>query len=63
MEAQCWELKLNFQKIKKNKPTIGNFFRQLDETIALQSAEVEKLNQLKKRAIGSNVGIGRCSRP
>ena len=26
---------------------IGNFFRQLDETIALQSAEVEKLNQLK----------------
>ena len=27
---------------------IGNFFRQLDETIALQSAEVEKLNRLKK---------------
>ncbi|MGP1449536.1 MAG: restriction endonuclease subunit S [Wolinella sp.] len=27
---------------------IGNFFRQLDETIALQSVEVEKLNQLKK---------------
>ena len=27
---------------------IGLFFRQLDETIALQSAEVEKLNQLKK---------------
>ncbi|WP_448970578.1 restriction endonuclease subunit S [Neisseria sp.] len=27
---------------------IGNFFRQLDETIVLQSAEVEKLNQLKK---------------
>ncbi|MBF1301724.1 restriction endonuclease subunit S [Neisseria sp. P0001.S009] len=27
---------------------IGNFFRQLDETIALQTAEVEKLNQLKK---------------
>ena len=27
---------------------IGNFFRQLDETIALQSAEAEKLNQLKK---------------
>lgn len=27
---------------------IGNFFRQLDETIALQLAEVEKLNQLKK---------------
>ena len=27
---------------------IGNFFRQLDETIALQTAEVEKLNQLTK---------------
>ncbi|WP_107884481.1 restriction endonuclease subunit S [Neisseria elongata] len=27
---------------------IGKFFRQLDETIALQAAEVEKLNQLKK---------------
>ena len=27
---------------------IGLFFRQLDETIALQSAKVEKLNQLKK---------------
>ena len=34
---------------KKNEQTaIGLFFRQLDETIALQSAEVEKLNQLKK---------------
>ena len=34
---------------EKNEQTaIGNFFRQLDETIALQSAEVEKLNQLKK---------------
>ena len=34
---------------EKNEQTaIGNFFRQLDETIALQAAEVEKLNQLKK---------------
>ena len=34
---------------EKNEQTaIGNFFRQLDETIALQSAEVEKLNRLKK---------------
>lgn len=34
---------------EKNEQTaIGNFFRQLDETIALQSVEVEKLNQLKK---------------
>ncbi|HHX2501647.1 TPA: restriction endonuclease subunit S [Neisseria subflava] len=32
----------------KEQAAIGNFFRQLDETIALQSAEVEKLNQLKK---------------
>lgn len=34
--------------IPKEQTAIGNFFRQLDETIALQSAEVEKLNQLKK---------------
>ena len=33
---------------KSEQTQIGNFFRQLDETIALQSAEVEKLNQLKK---------------
>ena len=32
----------------KEQSAIGDFFRQLDETIALQSAEVEKLNQLKK---------------
>ena len=32
----------------KEQTAIGNFFRQLDENIALQSAEVEKLNQLKK---------------
>ena len=32
----------------KEQTAIGNFFRQLDETIALQSAEVEKLNQIKK---------------
>ena len=42
------------EKISLKIPTlpeqtaIGNFFRQLDETIALQAAEVEKLNQLKK---------------
>lgn len=33
---------------KAEQAAIGNFFRQLDETIALQSAEVEKLNQIKK---------------
>lgn len=33
---------------KSEQTQIGNFFRQLDETIALHSAEVEKLNQLKK---------------
>ena len=32
----------------EEQTAIGNFFRQLDETIALQTAEVEKLNQLKK---------------
>ena len=34
--------------IQEEQTAIGNFFRQLNETIALQSAEVEKLNQLKK---------------
>ncbi|WP_049258212.1 restriction endonuclease subunit S [Eikenella corrodens] len=34
--------------IQEEQTAIGNFFRQLDETISLQSAEVEKLNQLKK---------------
>lgn len=34
--------------IQEEQTAIGNFFRQLDETIALQSAEIEKLNQLKK---------------
>lgn len=33
---------------KKEQNAIGLFFRQLDETIALQSAEIEKLNRLKK---------------
>lgn len=37
----------------KEQTAIGNFFRQLDETIALQSAEVEKLNQLKKGLLGA----------
>ena len=41
--------KLDVMLPEKNEQTaIGNFFRQLDETITLQSAEVEKLNQLKK---------------
>lgn len=34
--------------IQEEQTAIGNFFRQLDETITLQSAEVERLNQLKK---------------
>jgi type I restriction-modification system specificity subunit len=41
-------IEIEFPKDKKEQAAIGNFFRQLDETIALQSAEVEKLNQLKK---------------
>lgn len=32
---------------------IGNFFRQLDETIALQAAEIEKLSQLKKALLAT----------
>lgn len=42
------EIEIEFPKDKKEQTAIGNFFRQLDETIASQSAEVEKLNQLKK---------------
>ena len=41
------EIQRYFPK-KEEQAAIGNFFRQLDETIALQAAEVEKLNQLKK---------------
>ena len=44
---------------EKNEQTaIGNFFRQLDETIALQTAEVEKLNQLKKGLLAEEVANG-----
>lgn len=42
------EMPISFPANKNEQTQIGNFFRQLDETIALQSAEVEKLNQLKK---------------
>ena len=45
----------------KEQIKIGNFFRQLDETIALQSAEVEKIKPTQKRAFGGDVGIGWCS--
>lgn len=41
------ELSIDIPTIEE-QTAIGNFFRQLDETIALQLAEVEKLNQLKK---------------
>lgn len=41
------ELSIDIPTIEE-QTAIGNFFRQLDETIALQSAEIEKLNQLKK---------------
>ncbi|WP_223168916.1 restriction endonuclease subunit S [Neisseria sp. RH3002v2g] len=41
------ELSIDIPTIEE-QTAIGNFFRQLDETIALQSVEVEKLNQLKK---------------
>ena len=42
------EQEILIPKNPEEQTAIGNFFRQLDETIALQSAEVEKLNQLKK---------------
>lgn len=42
------EQEILIPKTLEEQTAIGNFFHQLDETIALQSAEVEKLNQLKK---------------
>ena len=42
------EMPISFPADKNEQTAIGNFFRQLDETIALQAAEVEKLNRLKK---------------
>lgn len=42
------EQEILIPKTQEEQTAIGLFFRQLDETIALQSAEVEKLNQLKK---------------
>lgn len=48
INAKDIEKNIVFIPTPKEQTAIGNFFRQLDETIALQSAEVEKLNQLKK---------------
>lgn len=48
INAKDIEKNIVFIPTPKEQSAIGNFFRQLDETIALQSAEVEKLNQLKK---------------
>lgn len=48
INAKDIEKNIVFIPTPKEQTVIGNFFRQLDETIALQSAEVEKLNQLKK---------------
>ena len=42
------EQEILIPKTSEEQTAIGNFFRQLDKTIALQAAEVEKLNQLKK---------------
>lgn len=42
------EQEILIPKTSEEQTAIGNFFRQLDENIALQAAEVEKLNQLKK---------------
>ena len=49
------EIEIEFPKDKKEQTAIGLFFRQLDETIALQTAEVEKLNQLKKGLLAAMV--------
>lgn len=48
INAKDIEKNIVFIPTPKEQTAIGSFFRQLDETIALQSAEVEKLNQLKK---------------
>lgn len=48
INAKDIEKNIVFIPTPKEQSAIGNFFRQLDETIALQLAEVEKLNQLKK---------------
>ncbi|MDO5356338.1 MAG: restriction endonuclease subunit S [Conchiformibius sp.] len=37
----------------EEQTAIGNFFRQLDDTIALQSAETEKLSRLKKALLAA----------
>lgn len=42
------EIEIEFPIDKQEQTQIGNFFRQLDETIALQQAELEKLSQLKQ---------------
>ncbi|KLT73731.1 hypothetical protein PL75_01980 [Neisseria arctica] len=42
------KIEIKFPRTQKEQTQIGNFFRQLDKTIALQAAELEKLNQLKK---------------
>lgn len=42
------EIEIEFPIDKQEQTQIGNFFRQLDETIAFQAAELEKLSQLKK---------------
>lgn len=48
INAKDIEKNIVFIPTPKEQSAIGNFFRQLDETIALQSTEIEKLNQLKK---------------
>lgn len=48
INAKDVEKNIVFIPSPKEQTAIGNFFRQLDETIALQAAEIEKLSQLKK---------------
>lgn len=47
------EIEIEFPKDKKEQTAIGNFFQKLDQTLALQSAALEKLTRLKKALLAA----------
>jgi type I restriction-modification system specificity subunit len=47
------EIEIEFPKDKKEQTAIGNFFQKLDQTLALQSAALEKLTNLKKALLAA----------
>ena len=47
------EIEIEFPKDKKEQTAIGNFFQKLDQTLALQMAELEKLTRLKKALLAA----------